>query len=64
MQAADAPGRALTGDVKALKWLPLALAIERLSTPHEQAFLQQVGRHAVVLIEPERRKARATKSVA
>jgi 8-oxo-dGTP diphosphatase len=35
MQAADAPGRTLTSDVKALKWLPLASAIERLSTPHE-----------------------------
>jgi 8-oxo-dGTP diphosphatase len=62
MQAADAPGRALTSDVKALKWLPLKSAIEQLSTPHEQAFLQQVGRHALKLKEPERRKARATKS--
>jgi 8-oxo-dGTP diphosphatase len=64
MEATDAPGRTLTRDVKALKWLPLASAIERLSTPHEQAFLRQVGRYAVELIEPERRKARATKSIA
>ena len=64
MQAADAPGRTLTSDVKAMKWLGLASAIERLSTPHEQAFLQHVGRHAVELTEPERRKARSTKSIA
>jgi len=64
MQAADTPGRTLTSDVKAMKWLGLASAIERLSTPHEQAFLQHVGRHAVELMEPERRKARSTKSIA
>ena len=64
MQAADAPGRTLTSDVKAMKWLGLPAAIERLSTPHEQAFLQHVGRHAVELMEPERRKARSTKSIA
>jgi 8-oxo-dGTP diphosphatase len=62
MQAAATPGRTLTGDVKAMKWLPLASAIERLSTPHEQAFLRQVGRRAAELKEPERRKARAKKS--
>ena len=62
MQASDTPGRTLTSDVKAMKWLPLASAIERLSTPHEQAFLRQVGRHAAELMEPERRKARATKN--
>ena len=61
MQAADTPGRTLTSDVKAMKWLGLPAAIERLSTPHEQAFLQHVGRHAVELMEPERRKARSTK---
>jgi 8-oxo-dGTP diphosphatase len=64
MQAADAPGRTLTSDIKALEWLPLASAIERLSTPHERAFLQQVGRHAVELMEPMRRKARARKRIA
>jgi hypothetical protein len=64
MQAADTPGRTLTSDVKAMKWLGLASAIERLSTPHEQAFLQHVRRHAVELMEPERRKARSTKSIA
>jgi 8-oxo-dGTP diphosphatase len=61
MQAADAPGRMLTSDVKAMKWLPLASAIERLSMPHEQAFLREVGRRAVKLTEPEHRKARAAR---
>ena len=49
MQAASAPGRMLTSDIKAMKWLPLASAIERLSRPHEQAFLRQVGHRAVKL---------------
>jgi 8-oxo-dGTP diphosphatase len=62
MQAAGAPGR-MTRDIKALEWLPLASAIERLSRPHEQAFLQQVGRRAVKLMEPER-KARTARRVA
>ena len=64
MQAANAPGRMLTSDVKALKWLPLASAIERLSTPHERAFLRQVGRRAVELTEPEGRRARAARRLA
>jgi 8-oxo-dGTP diphosphatase len=64
MQAASARGRTLTSDIKALKWLPLASAIERLSMPHEQAFLRQVGRRAVKLMEPELRKARTARRVA
>ena len=64
MQAANAAGRMLTSDVKALKWLPLASAIERLSTPHERAFLRQVGRRAVELTEPEGRRARAVRRLA
>ena len=61
MQAAGAPGRTLARDIKALEWLPLASAIERLSSPHEQAFLRQVGRRAVKLMEPESRKARTAR---
>lgn len=64
MQAAHAAARTLTRDIKALKWLPLASAIERLSMPHEQAFLRQVGRRAVKLMEPELRKARTARRVA
>ena len=61
MQAAGAPGRTLTRDIKALEWLPLASAIERLSSPHEQAFLRQVGRRAIKLMEPESRKTRTAR---
>jgi 8-oxo-dGTP diphosphatase len=61
MHAGGAPGRTLTRDIKALEWLPLASAIERLSSPHEQAFLRQVGRRAVKLMEPESRKARTAR---
>jgi 8-oxo-dGTP diphosphatase len=64
MQAKDAPGRTFTRDIKALEWLPLASAIERLSRPHEQAFLRQVGRRAVKLVEPESRKGRTARGVA
>ena len=64
MQAAGAPGRTLTRDIKALEWLPLNSAIERLSRPHEQAFLRQVGHRAVKLMEPENRKARTARGVA
>jgi 8-oxo-dGTP diphosphatase len=58
MQAVDTTGRMLTSDIKALKWLPLASAIQRLSRPHEQAFLREVGHRAVKLMQPELRKAR------
>jgi len=30
-------------DIKAVEWLPLSAAIERLSLPHEQLFLRNVG---------------------
>jgi 8-oxo-dGTP diphosphatase len=39
--------RSLTDDIKAVKWLPLSRAIERLSLPHEQYFLRNVGRHVL-----------------
>ncbi len=47
MRAADAPGRALMRDVKAVRWLPLEQAIEALTHPHEQAFLANVGPVAI-----------------
>jgi len=43
MEAGDAPVRQLMRDVKAVDWLPLGEAVERLSRSYEQAFLQQVG---------------------
>ena len=47
MQAADGPAGELMDDIKAVEWLPLSAAIERLSLPHEQAFLRNVGQHAL-----------------
>ena len=38
--------KTLTHDVKAVEWLPLSKAIARLSLPHEQHFLRNVG-HAL-----------------
>ena len=58
MQAAGPTERTLTRDIKALEWLPLASAIDRLSRPHEQAFLRHVGDRAVKLTGPDSRKAR------
>jgi 8-oxo-dGTP diphosphatase len=39
-------GRVMS-DIKAVKWLPLSAAVERLSLPHEQSFLREVGPHAL-----------------
>jgi 8-oxo-dGTP diphosphatase len=64
MQAVGASQRTLTRDIKALEWLPLDSAIERLSMPHEQAFLRQVGRRAVKLMEPQTRNERTAKRAA
>jgi 8-oxo-dGTP diphosphatase len=47
MQAIDDSVRRLTSDIKAVKWLPLPAAVERLSLPHEQSFLREVGPHAL-----------------
>lgn len=47
MQAVGDAGGKLMSDIKAVDWLPLAAAVERLSLPHEQMFLRNVGRHAL-----------------
>jgi 8-oxo-dGTP diphosphatase len=47
MQASENAADSLTDDVKAVAWLPLSRAIERLSLPHEQFFLRNVGRRAL-----------------
>lgn len=43
MEAGDAPVRKLMRDVKAVDWLPLGKAVERLSRGYERAFLENVG---------------------
>jgi 8-oxo-dGTP diphosphatase len=47
MQAIDGPVGKLAGDIRAVEWLPLSEAIDRLRLPHEQFFLRNVGRHAL-----------------
>jgi len=43
MRASNTPVRPLMHDIKAVKWLPLKQAIDKLSRPHEKAFLQHAG---------------------
>jgi 8-oxo-dGTP diphosphatase len=47
MQTTRKTAKSVTDDIKAVEWLPLCRAIERLSLPHEQHFLRNVGRHAL-----------------
>jgi 8-oxo-dGTP diphosphatase len=47
MQALTKSGRRLTPDIKAMKWLPLDAAIERLALPLERVFLRNVGPRAL-----------------
>ena len=47
MQAIGGAAGKPMDDIKAVEWLPLAAAIERLSLPHEQFFLRNVGRKAL-----------------
>lgn len=49
MQASAQPTRDLMGDVKAVAWLPLDEAVERLSRAYEQAFLANIGPRALEL---------------
>src|SRR5579863_8043734 len=43
MEASPTPSRAPMDDVRAVDWLPLEDAIERLSRAYERAFLENVG---------------------
>ena len=69
MEAGRRAGRKLMRDVKAVEWLPLADAVERLSRGYERAFLENVGpialsaEHATQRGAPvdERRSLRASK---
>ena len=47
MEAGQMPVRKLMRDVKAVDWLPLAVAVERLSRGYERAFLENVGPRAL-----------------
>lgn len=47
MEAGGEQTRALMDDVRAVDWLPLSAAVERLSRGHERAFLEAVGPLAI-----------------
>src|SRR5262249_28049000 len=47
MEAGGEPTRALMNDVRAVDWLPLDAAVERLSRDHERVFLEAVGPLAI-----------------
>lgn len=47
MEAGSEPTRALMDDVRAVDWLSLSAAVERLSRGHERAFLEAVGPLAI-----------------
>src|SRR5712664_324565 len=58
MEAAGEQARELMDDVRAVDWLPLDAALERLSRSHERAFLANVGPLALAaaaLARPSRR---------
>lgn len=55
MEAGDEQTRELMNDIRAVDWLPLEAALERLSRPSERAFLANVGPQALASLS---RKAR------
>ena len=61
MEAGDEPAHELMNDVKAVDWLPLDAAVERLSRGYERAFLANVGPialQAAASVETRRTRAR------
>ncbi len=68
MESIGKSSRGLMDDVRAVDWLPLAAAIERLSREHERAFLANVGPLALQATasarrSPETRDAKSAASV-
>jgi 8-oxo-dGTP diphosphatase len=53
----DRPQRKLNRDVRAVEWLPLPDAIERLSRAHERVFLEHIG-PVVLRASAEKKRAR------
>jgi 8-oxo-dGTP diphosphatase len=50
-------------DIKAVEWLPLSAAIERLSLAHEQSFLRNVGRKAIKRTQKKPRRKQVTDAI-
>src|SRR5215831_6400314 len=59
MEAGSEQAYELMHDVRAVDWLPLNAAVERLSRPYEQAFLANVGPQALASFAARRQKAKA-----
>jgi 8-oxo-dGTP diphosphatase len=59
MQAIGEPAGPVMNDVKAVAWLPLDDAIDRLSRSREQVFLRSVGPAALDAVAKSARKARS-----
>lgn len=57
MRVLDRPVRKLTRDVRAVEWLPLPDAIERLSRAHERVFLEHIG-PVVLRASTEKKRSR------
>lgn len=57
MQASPRPVAKLMRDVRAVRWLPLAQAIAKLTHEREKLFLDQVGRQLVPQTGPSQRRA-------
>ena len=62
MEACGGPAYELMSDVREVDWLPLEVAVARLSRTYERAFLENVGPLALkaAAVEPLRRKAAAS----
>lgn len=60
MQVVDGPARKLMRDVRAVEWLPLPDAIERLTRAHERLFLEHVG-PVVLRAATEKKRAPAAR---
>lgn len=63
MDAADGPTRPLMRDIKAVEWLPLPRAIERLSLPLEKVFLRNVAPRVLKPVDLDVRPATSGKPV-
>jgi len=64
MRALDGPVGKPMDDIKAVEWLSLSAAIERLTLSHEQLFLRNIGRKALKRARRGTRLKRPTKGKA
>lgn len=58
MEASGPQARELSSDIRAVDWLPLDAAIDRLSRGHERTFLENVGPLAVGVLSRRLKAAR------